>query len=64
MKRPLNFRLKWRRVEIFKTNLFRQMEKGFRFLLCPNGLETKISTTFLDFLHLGHEFFVILSHGT
>ena len=29
-----------------------------------NGLETKISRTFLDFLHLGHEFFVILGHGT
>ena len=28
-----------------------------------NGLETKISTTFLDFLHLGHEFFVISGHG-
>ena len=29
-----------------------------------NGLETKISRTFLDFLHLGHEFFVISGHGT
>ena len=29
-----------------------------------NGVETKISRTFLDFLHLGHEFFVILGHGT
>ena len=29
-----------------------------------NGLETKIWRTFLDFLHLGHEFFVISSHGT
>ena len=29
-----------------------------------NGLETKISRTFLDFLYLGHEFFVILGHGT
>ena len=28
------------------------------------GLETKISRTFLDFLHLGHEFFAILGHGT
>jgi len=28
-----------------------------------NGLETKISRTFLDFLHLGHEFFVISGHG-
>ena len=29
-----------------------------------NCLETKISRTFLDFLHLGHEFFVISGHGT
>ena len=29
-----------------------------------NGLETKISRTFLGFLHLGHEFFVISGHGT
>jgi len=29
-----------------------------------NGLETKISRTFLDFLQLGHEFFVISGHGT
>ena len=29
-----------------------------------NGLETKISRTFLDFLHSGHEFFVISGHGT
>ena len=29
-----------------------------------NGLETKISRMFLDFLHLGHEFFVISGHGT
>ena len=29
-----------------------------------NGLETKISRTFLDFLHLGHEFIVISGHGT
>ena len=29
-----------------------------------NGLETKISRTFLDFLYLGHEFFVISGHGT
>ena len=28
-----------------------------------NGLETKIWRTFLDFLHLGHEFFVISGHG-
>ena len=28
-----------------------------------NGLETKISRTFLDLLHLGHEFFVISGHG-
>ena len=29
-----------------------------------NGLETKISRTFLDLLHLGHEFFVISGNGT
>ena len=29
-----------------------------------NGLENKISRAFLDFLHLGHEFFVISGHGT
>ena len=29
-----------------------------------NGLETKISRTFLDFLDLGHEFYVISGHGT
>ena len=32
-------------------------------LMALNGLETKISRTFLDFLHLGHEFFVIAGHG-
>ena len=32
--------------------------------LCMNGLETKISRTFVDFLHLGHEFFFISGHGT
>ena len=36
----------------------------FSFRLTLNGLETKISRTFLDFLHLGHEFFVISGHGT
>ena len=29
-----------------------------------NGLETKISRTFLDLLHLGHGFFVMSGHGT
>ena len=29
-----------------------------------NGLESEISRTFLDLLHLGHEFFVISGHGT
>ena len=33
-------------------------------IIAENGLETKISRTFLDFLHLGHEFFVISGHGT
>ena len=28
-----------------------------------NGLETKISRTFLDFLHVGNEFFFISGHG-
>ena len=32
-------------------------------LFTLNDLETKISRTFLDFLHLGHEFFVISGHG-
>ena len=35
-----------------------------RFCVGMNGLETKISRTFLDFLHSGHEFFVISGHGT
>ena len=29
-----------------------------------NGLETKISRTIVDFLHLGHEFSFISGHGT
>ena len=29
-----------------------------------NGLESEISGAFLDFLHLGHEFFVISGHVT
>ena len=33
-------------------------------VILTNGLETKISRTFLDFLHLGHEFIVISGHGT
>ena len=36
----------------------------FVLIFSANGLETKISRTFLDFLHLGHEFFVISGHGT
>ena len=32
--------------------------------MVKNGLETKISRTFLDSLHLGHEFFVISGHET
>ena len=35
-----------------------------RHLSPRNGFETKISRTFLDFLHLGHEFFVISGLGT
>ena len=35
-----------------------------KYCFATNGLETKISRMFLDFLHLGHEFFVISGHGT
>ena len=34
------------------------------YLKCENGLETKISRTFVDFLHLGHEFSFISGHET
>ena len=37
---------------------------AIEYLSNKNGLETKISRTFLDFLHSGHEFFVISGHGT
>ena len=32
-------------------------------VMACNGLETKLSRTFLDLLHLGHEFFIISGHG-
>ena len=37
---------------------------GFNVGVLKNGLESEISRTFLDFLHLWHEFFVISGHGT
>ena len=37
---------------------------GAKDFAVTNGLETKISKKFLDFLHSGHEFFVISGHGT
>ena len=39
-------------------------ERDRQYFINQNGLETKISRTFLDFLHLGHEFFAISGHGT
>ena len=48
-----------------KSNLaFYHVKCNGRFLSSFNGLESEISRTFLDFLHLGHEFFVISGHGT
>ena len=32
--------------------------------ITSDSLESEISRTLLDFLHLGHEFFVISGHGT
>ena len=48
-------------MNAFKMNAFIYYDFKMNAL---NGLETKISRTFLDFLHLGHEFFVISGHGT
>ena len=49
---------------VFLRNKKIQVQNFQKIEIFPkNGLETKISRTFLDFLHLGHEFFVISGHG-
>ena len=53
----------WLRAVVIQLNL-KCLHVKITNLLQINGLETKISRTFLDFLHSGHEFFVISGHGT
>ena len=51
-------------VRFFRIKASKDLEESYVGAIYKNGLETKISRTFVDFLHLGHEFSFISGHGT